>query len=331
MGVYLRLIGVAVALFGAATAASAEDSVTFALSWIPGGNHFGIIAANVEGFYREANLKVDIQRGYGSGDTVKRVGTGSADIGVADATSVIDGVGNGFKVKQVAVIFERAPDAIFFVKDRGISAPKDLEGKKVGAFTGEAPLNTLPLFAKHANFAVDKVSIINVTPSAKYASLVAGSVDAIVEFVNLEPTIQQAAATTGLKIGKFVYADYGVDYYSLGLVVNDAMIETRPDLLRKLVGATMRGYAWAIKNPEAAADDFAKSYPESNRDVVLAQWKVSLPFVLTETAKSKGLGYIDDGKMQATLDVIRSYKSIDPSLKPGDVYTMKFLPKVAAD
>jgi NitT/TauT family transport system substrate-binding protein len=331
MGVYPRLIGAAVALFGAATVASAQDSVTFALSWIPGGNHFGVIAADVEGFYRDVNVKVDIQRGNGSGDTVKRVATGSADIGVADATSVIDGVRNGLKVKQVAVIFERAPDSIFFVKDRGISAPKDLEGRKLGAATGEAPLNTLPLFAKHANFAVDKVSIINMTPSAKYASLVAGSVDAIVEFINLEPTVQQAAAKTGLKIGKFVYAEYGVDYYSLGLVVNDAAVDARPDLLRRLVSATMRGYAWAIKNPDAAADDFAKSYPESSRDVALAQWKVSLPFVLTETTKSKGIGYIDDGKMQTTLDVIRSYKPLDPSVKPGDVYTLKFLPKIAAD
>ncbi len=109
------------------------------------------------------------------------------------------------------------------------------------------------------------------------------------------------------------------------------MIEGKPDLLRKLVSSTMRGYAWAIAHPEAAAADFAKSYPESNAAVALAQWKVSMPFVLTETTKPKGLGYIDAGKMQATLDVIRSYRQLDRSVNSSDVYTMKFLPKVSVD
>jgi ABC-type nitrate/sulfonate/bicarbonate transport system substrate-binding protein len=54
-----------------------QDKVTFALNWIPSGNHFGVFAAKDRDLYRDANVDVDIQRGYGSGDTLKRVATGN--------------------------------------------------------------------------------------------------------------------------------------------------------------------------------------------------------------------------------------------------------------
>jgi NitT/TauT family transport system substrate-binding protein len=83
--------------------AIAQDKLIFSLQWIANGNNFGVFAAKEQGFYRDANLELDIQRGYGSGDTAKRVATGTADMGIADAASVIVGRSNGLKVKQVAL------------------------------------------------------------------------------------------------------------------------------------------------------------------------------------------------------------------------------------
>src|SRR5258708_9488051 len=86
--VFLLAAVSALAIAGAGNA-QAADKALFALQWIPNGNHFGVFAAKEEGFYKEAGLDVDIQRGFGSGDTAKRVATGNADVGIADAGSVI--------------------------------------------------------------------------------------------------------------------------------------------------------------------------------------------------------------------------------------------------
>ena len=72
--------------------AQANDKVTFSLNWVPYGLHYGIFAAEAQGYYREAGLDLDIQRGYGSGDTVKRTATGAADIGMADMASPLTAV-----------------------------------------------------------------------------------------------------------------------------------------------------------------------------------------------------------------------------------------------
>jgi NitT/TauT family transport system substrate-binding protein len=94
--------------------AVAQDKLIFSLQWIANGNNFGVFAAKEQGLYRNANLEVDVQRGYGSGETAKRVATGAADMGIADAASVIVGRSSGLKVKQVASLYESAAGCHLF-------------------------------------------------------------------------------------------------------------------------------------------------------------------------------------------------------------------------
>jgi NitT/TauT family transport system substrate-binding protein len=310
------------------SSAIAQDKLIFSLQWIANGNNFGVFAAKEQGLYRNANLDVDVQRGYGSGETAKRVATGTADMGIADAASVIVGRSNGLKVKQVACLYERPPDAIFFIKGNRINIPKDLEGRTIGATAGEATVNLLPIFAANAGFDNKKMEMINLSPSAKYASLVAKTVDSIVGFVNEEPAIQSAAQKTGLEVGKFVFTDYGIDYYSLGIIASDDLIAKRPDIVRRVAQGTMQGYASAIKNPQAAADAFVKNYPESSRSIALQQWAAALPLIRTDRTLKNGLGPIEKDKMLATINLVAKFQRVDGSITAGDVYAAELMPIV---
>lgn len=320
-----------VGLVMASTCVMAQDKVIFSLNWIPAGNHYGVFSAQEQGFYRKANLDVEIQRGYGSGDTVKRIATGAAHIGIADATSVLVGRGSGLNVKQVAIIFGRAADAIFFVEGNRISKPKDLEGRTVGGTTGETTLNLLPIFAQNAGVDAKKIEVVNMASTAKFASLASKTIDSIVGFINEEPAIQAAADRAGLKLGRFTFADYGVDYYSIGLIVNDDLIAKNPDLVRRLVTATMQGYAWALKNRDAAADSFTKVLPETTRSISLAQWDIAKQLIVTDSARKHGLGQIEEEKMATTIELIKQFRKVDEQIKPKDLYTMEFLPKLEVD
>ncbi|HWL04144.1 MAG TPA: ABC transporter substrate-binding protein [Xanthobacteraceae bacterium] len=308
--------------------AKAADKVIFSLNWVPYGLHYGVFAAEAQGYYRDANIDIDIQRGYGSGDTVKRVATGAATVGMADMASIIIGRGNGLAVKQIAVVLDRSADAIFYVKGIGIEKPEGLAGKSLGAAVGETPLNLFPVFAGNAGLDPSKVKVVNVTPPAKFPTLVSKKVDAIVAMLTEEPAIQSAAQKAGVGIGKFVYSDYGVDYYSIGLIAGDDMLKSKSDLVKRFVGATMRGYRWAIQNPEAAADAFSKRFPESSRDLTLAQWKVTMQHMLTDQAKANGVGFMDRGKMEKTLDLIKKYQQGKADIKVEDVYSPNYLEKI---
>lgn len=58
------------ALLSTPMLAHAAD-VRFSLEWLYGGGHAGFYVAQDKGFYADHGLKVDIERGYGSADTIK--------------------------------------------------------------------------------------------------------------------------------------------------------------------------------------------------------------------------------------------------------------------
>jgi NitT/TauT family transport system substrate-binding protein len=106
--------------------------VKFALSWVPTGRDAGFHAALDRGYYKEEGLAVEILKGSGSGDTVRRVAGGSEEFGFADTATPVISRSRGTPVKVVAMIHDKSMDAVYFLKSSGIAKPKDLEGKKIG-------------------------------------------------------------------------------------------------------------------------------------------------------------------------------------------------------
>ena len=192
-------------------------------------------------------------------------------------------------------------------------------------------MNFLPIFAANAGFDHKKLEILNMSPSAKYASLVAKTVDSIVGFVNENRQFRAPPRRPACRSGRFVFSDYGINYYSLGVIAADDMIAKRPELVRHVALATMRGYAWAMKNPQGAADAFVKNYPESSRAIALQQWDVALPLILTDRSRKNGLGWIENDKMTETINLVAKFQRVDSSLTAKDVYAAELLPRVPVE
>jgi NitT/TauT family transport system substrate-binding protein len=284
--------------------------------------------AKDRGWYDQAGLDVQIERGYGSGDTVKKVATGVADFGLADAASVALGRASGANTKLIAMLMDKPADAIYYVKNGKVQGPKDLEGKTMGAAAGETSLNLLPVFAKRAGVDPKKIEIVTMSSPNKIPSLVQGKIDSIVTFTNEEPMVKNAGRVAKAEIGRFLFADYGVDYYSVGLIASDATLQSKPEITKKFVDATMRGYAEAFAKPGEALDAFIKENPASSRELMQEQWTTLRYNMLTPVAADKGLGYIDENRMEATLDLMRQFQSLNASVKAHDVYTLDYLPRI---
>src|SRR5262252_2996726 len=99
------------AFAGAAAAQTSPTSqkFTFALNWFAVGDHAAYWVALDKGYYKEKGLDVDLQNSKGSGDSIAKVDTGRADIGLADAAVVIPLVAKGAKVKVVGAVFDNTP------------------------------------------------------------------------------------------------------------------------------------------------------------------------------------------------------------------------------
>ena len=75
--------------------AQAPHKVVFALNWFAVGDHAAYWVALDRGYYKARGLDVELQNSKGSGDSIAKVDTGRADLGLADAVVVIPRVAPG--------------------------------------------------------------------------------------------------------------------------------------------------------------------------------------------------------------------------------------------
>ncbi len=322
----IKRLAVALVLVLLCSLALYAESITLKLNWVPGGDHCFYFVAKELGYYSDNGLDVRIERGHGSGDTVKRVEIGTADIGLADTGTLVVARSQGAKVKVVAMIYSNSPNGIKTRADTGIRSPKDLEGKTVGVPAGDAQRVLWPALAGANNVDADAVRLINIKPGAKPQVLAAKRVDAVFDWVVGNLNYWQA----GLDKDQLVlipWAEWGVNPYGNALMASEKTIRERPDTIRRFLDATMKAWRWSIQNPKRAIEIFTENAPEVPPIAAEVRFVDDLTrLVDVETAQTRGMGFIERERMQATVDNINRYFDVERSVTAGEMYTSEFLP-----
>jgi NitT/TauT family transport system substrate-binding protein len=306
-----------------------SEKVRFLLDFTPYGKHAFFYASLDKGFWQEVGLDVTILKGEGSSATVAAYAAGAADFAFADTSSVIIARPKGAKLKVVAMIHDKALYGIGTLKRTGIKGPADLQGKRVGSSAGDAARTIFPAVAQLNRVDQSKVQWVTMTPPARIGSLLAGQVDAVAMFATESPTFSAKAREAGEGWDEFLYADFGLDIYSSGLLARDDLVESKPDLVNRFVAATMKGVAWAVENPDEALRIFLKHNPAVDPEQARDHFRMAVRHLMTDTAKQKGVGYMEADKMQRTVDVVGTYFDAK-GIKPEDIYTGRFLPRIMA-
>ena len=134
----IRLLGMLAGAAAAALAASpatADTDVKFALDWKFEGPAAPYFVAIDKGYYKAEGLNVTIDSGPGSVAGIARVAAGTYPLGFFDINSLVkfQDQNPDKKVQAVLMIYDKPPFAIATTAKTGISKPKDLEGKVLGA------------------------------------------------------------------------------------------------------------------------------------------------------------------------------------------------------
>jgi NitT/TauT family transport system substrate-binding protein len=215
-----------------------------------------LIIAMDKGYFAEEGLNVTYERGFGNTDTISKLGTGKFDIAFSDMYNTMDfnDKNPNDKIMAVAVTQNRAPFAVISFKDSGISTPKDLEGKKMGAPAGDGPRNLFPLFAEQVGVDPDSVEWITMEPKLRESFLLQGQVDAITGFSpSALPTLLKAGKTED-NINVFYYSENGLDFYGNAILVKDVFAKENPDVVAAFIKAYLRGMQDVLKDPTAGLD-----------------------------------------------------------------------------
>ena len=310
--------GIAVA---ASTGALAQTPVTFQLNWVAGGPNAGFAAAVVEGYYKAVGLDVTLVQGNGSGNTAQLVASGRSQLAYADAVAVTQLIAKGAPMKIVSTIYQSNPNEVSALKKTGIKSIKDLKGKKVGVPSGSSQTTMLPLFLKANNLTEADVNLINMPMPSMVPSLLTGQVDAILGSID---AYQIQLEAQGAQLDNFRFADYGVPTVSTSIFASDSFIKDNPDVIKKFIAATLKGWAFALDNPEKAVKDLKTVFPEMNEKLAAAELAAITPLFCSGGAKY--IGKAEDALWVKTQDLLSEVKLLPAGQDPKSYYTNAFLP-----
>ncbi len=256
---------------------------TVVLDWTPNTNHTGMYVALAKGWYKEQGLDVKILP-YASGTSPEvLVTSGKADVAVSSTEGVVAAAANGNPVVSIAAIIQHNTSGFLARSDRGINTPKDLDNKIDGDSASPVEKAILQKIIrsdggkgdfKNVNLDVDSMQ-----------ALASKKIDFFWAFEGWE-VIQ--AEMQGIPVAYFPSLKYGIpDYYTPVLVSSPSEIQQKPELLKKFMMATEKGYQYAIAYPQQSAQILLNTTP-----------KDTFPdkYLLSKSQQFLSTHYVDKGR-----------------------------------
>ncbi|APH72526.1 ABC transporter substrate-binding protein [Aquibium oceanicum] len=321
-----RLIATAALAGLMASPAFAQEKFKFSLNWFPVGDHAAYWVALDKGYFSDKGLDVTLENSKGSADSIAKVDTGGADAGLADSAVVIASRARGTTVKVVGMVFDKTPLNIFSSKENPVTEPKQLEGKTIGAPPGDGQRQMWPAFAKANGIDDSKVTWVNIEPAAKIAALAEKRVDTVADYTTGLPLYEKPMGEGNVVM--MPWADHGFDMYSMSIMASEATMTERPEVLKAFLEAAYMGWRDVLANPDEAMAIFKKRVPEIDETLIAANMKMGLELLKTDRYKENGIGWIEEAKMCASVDLVNTYMGLPSEVACADTYTTEFLPKI---
>lgn len=322
-------LGAVVALSSALTssAQAQERDVKFILDFISLGRHAPWYVALGKGFYKEEGLNVSIIPSKGTADAIRSVVTGIADIGFIDIPSLVASGSAAGNVKIVAVNYQKPPYCVFSL-DPGanVTEPKQLANLEFGSSTSSFLPRIMQAFMEMNGVDSKTLKVVNIDGSARVPMLAARKVASVDQFIMSEPAIRRAV--TDAKPKCLFLGDYGLDIYSNSIGTTEEYLTKNPDVVKKFVRASLRGWQYALANPKEAAQIQIQYVKALNPDIVAEEVEILKRIAVTPEVEKKGFGTVSLDTMKRTVDFMN--KNVDipgEKLTAEQIWRPGFLPE----
>lgn len=247
----------AVAMTALAGAAQAADEVTLQLKWVAQAQFAGYFVAKDKGFYEEADLDVTIKPGGPDIAPEQVIAGGGADVIVDWMGGALAAREKGVGLVNIAQPYKKAGMQLVCPKDGPIQTTDDFPGHTLGVwfFGNEYPfyawMNKLGISTEGGD---DGVTVLK--QSFDVQPLIQKQADCISVMTYNEYWQLIDAGYQPEDLIVFNYSEMGVDLLEDGLyAMEDDLADPEfADKMVRFVSASMKGWKYAIENPDEAAE-----------------------------------------------------------------------------
>ena len=269
-------------------------------------------------FYREIGIEIEFDYTFEAGGTTL-VASDELQFALASGEQVLLARAGGFPVVSVMSWYRDYPIAVVAKPDQGIQSPRDLAGKRVGIpdLFGAGYVGLRALL--NAGNLSESDIILESIGFNQVEALASDQVDAVVVYLNDEPIRLQEQ---GYNLDIIRVADY-VQLVSNVLIANETTISANPDLVQRMVQATLRGIKFSATHPDEAYE-ISENYVEGLVSVgeVIRAATVERYTTLYQTDP---LGYSDPAAWENTQNILLDMGLLTEPIDLSAAFTNDFI------
>jgi NitT/TauT family transport system substrate-binding protein len=289
--------------------------VVYRLKWLANMSTVGDYYALSHGDFQAQSLDVTIKPGGPERDAIRELELGYAQFGVASADQVIRALARGAHVVVVAQLFQVNPLRWIYRADRlSIHGPADLKGLRIGVTFGKNDEIIMRTLLARGHIDIRQVQLFSVR--LDYTPFFKGDVDLWPVYLNTQGIeIGEKMRAAGEEI-RFMDPDrYGVRFVANSVITSEKMMERRPELVRRFVGALLKGWHEAMQPANSAqAVAVVRSYDRDTTDTVLEQ-QLRATRELVEPSHRQKIGAIDRSAWAQTEAMMLQNRQITQPVK----------------
>jgi NitT/TauT family transport system substrate-binding protein len=302
--------------------ASALDKVAFGTNWLAEAEHGGFYQALVDGTYEKYGLDVHILPGGPQANNRLLLVTGKIDFYMGgNFIQAFTAVEQHVPTLVVAAIFQKDPQ--IFMSHPGVGLDKWQDLKTATAFVGKEGLASFYQWMRaEYDFSEEKVKpyTFNAAP-----------------FISDKTSIQQGYLTSepyeveqqgGFKPNIFLLADYGFNTYATTIETRQDTIDSKPDLVRRFVDATIVGwYHYLYGDNTQANAAIKKDNPDMKDEQIAFSITKMKEYGIVDSGDTLkfGVGVMTDARIKDFYDKIARAGVVASGIDYTKSYTLKFI------
>ena len=288
------------------------------MGYIPNVQFAPFYVAAEKGYYRQAGL--ELQFDYKSEtDGVALVGANELQFSLVSGEQVLLARAQGLPVVYVMAWYQDYPVGVAALSEQDIHTPADLAGKKIGlpGLYGASYIGLRALLSaaglQESDVTLDSIGFNQVE------ALVSGQEQAVVVYAANEPVQLRAQ---GYTIDELLVSDY-LQLASNGLITNEVTLAENPELVQRMVDATLQGIADTIANPTEAYQ-ISLAYVEAlaTADATVQQQVLATSITFWQAER---LGYSDPAAWENMQQVLLNMGLLTEPLDASLAFTNEFI------
>lgn len=308
---------------GQPTEAEATREVTLMLNWTPNAHHVGVFAALQEGWYEQAGIDLTVIEPADAG-VEQAVATGAADLGMAQAESLLPARAAGVPVVSVATVLPVNDSSLFSLADDRITRPRDLQGTRYGGFGGALETEIISALMRCDGADPDTVEFVTLGNIDYLAGMDADQFDTAWVFSGWDAL--RAEQVAGVEVEQIRFADWAdciPNWFTPLFLASESTVADDPGLVEDFLAVTARGYELAVADPAQAAGLLLEQVPELDSALVEPSVAYYAPLFVGDAGT---WGVQDEQTWMQFADFLTSSGVSDEEVDGASAFTNEYLP-----